>query len=251
MKTLYFYISLILLGFCLSSCDSEPEVGFQFSGSDMGAVNFQAPQINEDIPRIITKSADFTMLDPSLFIVEIYKKGETTYYKRFDTFEKLKEEGMPLELPVGEYIIKAFSYDSVAMLRDKPYFRGETALTIEAHEVSSASVECKYQSLGVEIVLSNAFLNFFHDTYTITVIQDTGHSATVSKDERQAIYFTQDCTYLKVTVECTTKDNEKYPTMVYYFNKDGDDPQFTNDGPHKGEYFIITLDTDKASGKIA
>lgn len=248
MKALYFCISLLLTGFCFSSC-SRDEEDFRFSGSNVGALNLQIPAIDQSSPIIITRAADFTMLDPANFVIEIYKAEEESCYKRFETFTDMQEEGTPLELPVGGYVIKAFSCDPLSVEQGTPYFYGEAELQIEAHEISRVEVECKYESVGVEIVLTDAFLAFFKDTYTVSVEQDNGTSAIVTKENRERIYFTNDCLYLKVTVECTTRNDVTYPPRVYYFNRDGEDPNFDGDGPFRGEYFIITVDTDKVVGK--
>ncbi|MCD8263322.1 MAG: DUF4493 domain-containing protein [Tannerellaceae bacterium] len=116
--------------------------------------------------------------------------------------------------------------------------------------MTAVSVECKYQSVGVEIQLTDVFLNNFHDTYTVTVQQDMeGASAVYSKSNSDRIYFTKDCNYfLKLTIECTNKNN--YPlsnpyTYVYYLNKDAEDPLFNQDAPYKGEYFIVAIGTDQ------
>lgn len=247
MKRIYIYLSLLLLGCGVVSCDSESdEPEYPFSRNGVGALSFQKIELNEDIPWIITKAADFSMLDSALFIVELYKKGGELY-KRFESYQQLIKEGTPLELPVGDYVAKVFSYDREPVLRGKPYFLGEKVFTIENHEVTQVAVECKYQGLGVEIKVTEAFSNAFD--YTIKVMQDHGESAIYSEEESDIIYFTQDCLYLKLVVECTTKEGLEYSPRVYYLNKDGEDPEFAGDGPHLGEYFIITVDSNQVTSK--
>ncbi len=249
MKTIKYYILILLIGVGITSCQSEKEdEGYLFTDPTAGALYLIAPDVNEDIPMIVTRSADFTMLDKKNFIIEIQGIGSSnsSTFRRFETYTALEQEGMPLELPVGSYSVKAFSYDSVAVLREQPYFFGETTLTIEAHEVSSVVVECKYKSLGVEFQLTDNFRKFFNDDYTITVQQDMdGASAIYSSNNTGRIYFTSNCDYfLKVIVEATSRDNEKHPVLTYYFNQNAEDPQFNGDAPHKGEYFIITVDSE-------
>lgn len=231
------------------SCSSSDTEEYTFSSPNVGALSIQTPLVNNEIPVLITKSANFDVLNPDNFIIEIYKQGESNYYKRYETFTQLKQEGTPLELPIGDYILKTFSCNPVAMLRDMPYFVGSKTFTIVAHEISTVSVECKYQSIGVEIVLTDKFKSFFKDTYKIVISTDSGLSAIYSKETPERVYLTENCNYIKVSVDCTTKDNEVYPTRAYYFNKDGIDPNFNGDGPFTGEYFIIKIDTDNASGK--
>jgi len=247
-KTLYFCLGLLLASLCFSSCNSGEEE-FVFSGPDVGALKLQMPVIDQSNPIIITRSADFSKLDPANFVIEIYKKGEESYYKRFETFTDMQEEGTPLELPVGGYLVKAFSADQLPVFRDIPYLYGEAELQIESHGISQVEVECKYESLGVEIILTDDFFSFFQDSYMITVEQDQGTSAVVTQKSPERIYFTNDCQYLKVTVECTTQQNITYPPRVYYFNQDGEDPNFDGDGPFLGEYFMITVDTERVVGK--
>lgn len=248
MKRIYIYLSLLIWGCGITSCDSDHDPEPSFSREGVGRLFFQSVDLNEEIPRIITKGADFSMLDPTQFVVEIYKKnGEL--YKSFDTFQQLKEEGTPLELPVGYYTVKVFSYEPEPILRGKPYFSGENSFTIENHEVTQVTIECTYQSLGVEINMTDAFLAAFQQDYKVTVLQDNGESAIYSKEEPEVIYFTQDCLYLKVIVECTAKNGTEYSPRVYYLNNVGEDPEFGDDGPHTGEYFILTIDSDKISSK--
>lgn len=242
-------MGLLLTALYFSSCSSDHEEEFSFSGPDKGGLRLQMPNIDQTDPVVITKAADFTMLDPELFIIEIYRAGESQYYKRFETFIDMQEEGTPLELPVGDYTVKAFSCDPDPVMRGVPYFCGEADLRIETHAISQVTVECRYESLGVEIVLTDAFRSFFNDNYKITVEQDNGASAILTKNSFERIYFTSDCLYLKVTIECTPKNGEAYSPRVYYFNREGEDPAFGEDGPFKGEYFIITIDTDQVVGK--
>ncbi|MDF9831116.1 DUF4493 domain-containing protein [Parabacteroides sp. PF5-6] len=241
-------LCLILAGFCLSSCGADSDEAFTFSGPDKGGLRLQLPALDPSEPIVISKAADFTLIDPADFVIEIYKKGEDNYYKRFETFTDMQAEGTPLELPVGEYTVKAFSCDPDPVM-DMPYFCGSTDLRIEAHSISQATVECRYESLGVEIILTDAFRNFFADIYQITVEQDTGISAVLIKHSPSRIYFTNDCLYLKVTIECTPKNGDASTARVYYFNREGEDPDFNGDGPFKGEYFMITIDTEKIVGK--
>ncbi|MCD8263323.1 MAG: DUF4493 domain-containing protein [Tannerellaceae bacterium] len=126
MNTIKYYLLILFIGVGLVACNSEQEEkGYQFTDPNMGALYISTPQLDENIPMIVTRSADFSMLDPKQFIIEIYQQGETSYYKRYDSFAALKQEGMPLELPVGTYTVRAFSYDSIPVLREQPYFMGE------------------------------------------------------------------------------------------------------------------------------
>lgn len=242
IKALY----LVCASLCLSSCGSEQDDDFRFSGPDRGGLILQMPVIDTADPVIISRAADFTRLDPADFIIEIYPAGESDYYVRYETYTDMQAAGT-LELPVGDYIVKAFSHDPAAVEQEAPYFYGEAALRIESYEISRIAIECRYASLGVEIVLTDAFLSFFRDDYQITVEQDTGVSASVTRSNPGRIYFSQACMYLKVTIECTTRQNETYPSRVYYFNREGEDPEFGEDGPFIGEYFILTIDTDNAA----
>lgn len=248
-KTASLCLALLCMALCFSSCGTDQEEGFPFSGPNTGGLHLLLPAIDQSDPIVISKAADFSRLDPEQFVIEIYRAGESAYYKRFETFMQMQQEGTPLELPVGNYTVKAFTCDPEPVMRDIPYFYGEAELRIEPHAISQATIECRYESLGVEIVLTEAFRSFFSDDYQVTVEQENGSSATLTKESPDRIYFTQDCLYLKVTIACKPKNGEAYSPRVYYFNREGEDPVFGEDGPFKGEYFIITIDTDRAIGK--
>lgn len=263
MKTLYTSI-LLLLCACFYSCQTEVENEHTFTTPNIGGLNFQTFAVDTtDIPIIMTKAPDFGVLNKEDFIVRFYTHDGSEYTggitnSEIDgsqstnkysgkTLRRLREMGMPLLFPIGEYTMKAFSYDSIAVLVDKPYFMGETTFTIEEHVVNDATVVCRYQSVGAEVRLSDDFLSFFKDNYKIIISNGLGSSQTFDKDNQSIFYFTENCDYLKVVVECETKDNLIYNPRTYYFNGKGEDPQFENDGPRRGQHFIIGIN---AAGKL-
>lgn len=257
MKYLYnilCFISSILLFSCQNSSDEDVE----FIEKNIGGLRLTSLDINTiDIPVVSTKAADFSMLDKEEFILKFYKEDGSEYTGGVEdanssgkpiipyngkTLKELKELGMPLLFPVGVYKVEAFSYKKDNVLVNKPYFWGETEFTIDEHQVRDVTIECKFRSIGIEVVLHNDFLNFFDDTYKVTVSNGLGSSFVFSKDNQNIHYFTEeDIPYLKVQVECRTKDNLVYPVRSYYFNKEGKEPEFNNDAPYLGEHFIITI----------
>lgn len=261
MKVLYYVMLITILG---TACKKElVDVEQSVLPPNMGVLSLNTIEIEtSDIP-IITKSApDFSILDKENFIIRLYNedgseyKGgttdanvdgtETTIPYNGKTLKELREIGMPLLFPVGNYTVKAFSYDSAAILVDKPYFMGENTFTIEEHMENDVLVTCHYASVGVEVRLSADFLSFFKDNYKIVVSNSLGDTQTYDKDTQSVFYFTRDCDYLKIVVQCESKDNLVYNPRSYYYNKDGNDPQFDGDGPYKGEHFIININ---ASGE--
>lgn len=128
MKNIQYCISILLIGLGAISCQPEKgEADYPFTNLNVGALYLGTPEINEDIPTIITRSADFSMLDKNKFIIEIQGTGSSngSTFKRFETYTQLEEYGMPLELPVGPYLVRAFSYDPADVLREQPYFLGK------------------------------------------------------------------------------------------------------------------------------
>ena len=257
MKYIY-DVLLIISSVLLFSCQNTSEEEVSFTKKNVGGLRLTSLDINTiDIPVVSTKAADFSMLDKENFILKFYKEdgseytggvedvnssGKPTISYSGKTLKELKELGMPLLFPVGTYKVEAFSYKKENILENKPYFWGEKDFTIDEHQVRDATIECKFKSIGVEIVLHNDFLYFFDDSYKITVSNGLGTEFTFDKGNQNIRYFTEeDIPYLKLQVECRTKDNLVYPVRSYYLNKDGKEPVFNGDSPYLGEHFIITI----------
>lgn len=198
---------------------------------------------NITIP-VITKSADFSEIDANEFNIRILD-DEGSVVKEFEMFSALVEAGFPLILPQGSYRAIACSYKlGDTKVSETPYFVDEQGFPIEEKKTSNVQLKCTYQSLGVELALSNQFKTLIEQSpndYSYKVIVSNGLADwEFTPDKMAPGYFTDPCDELivKVTVRLGSS-NEWYPERTYRVVNDENNP---NTPPELGEYYIIRLD---------
>lgn len=250
MKSIFFFTLLVAVASSLTGCDNSQETTQSIWADRTGALNLKTPATESevDIPIIYTKSGDISFgMDPETFPVSIYKANETTATKDFTSFTALKEAGTPLVLPVGDYIVKACSFKPSAGISENPYFEGVSTFTIEEKTVLNTSVLCTFQSIGVELRLSDRFTKLLEEqpenyNYSV-VISNDADSWTFNKKNMKPGYFIKGCDRLtaKVVVKMA---GQTYPERTWYFKNNENAPQL-------GEYYIITLDAGKSELKMS
>lgn len=249
MRKNYILISLLCLLHCLlCSCQRENEQMEFDTGIGGLYLNLPALERETDIP-VITKGS-FGM-DANDFPVIIYKANDNggenySEYNRFDTYSDLVESGFPLLLPQGSYRIKICSYDSEKSVSDIPYFEGIKNFIIQEKTVTNVSVVCSFESIGVELKLSDRLDELLKQhpanySYKVTVSNGTT-SRLFDADNIKPAYFKAACDYLTVKVSITL-DGYPYPDRIY---------RLTNNevSPKLGEYYLITLDAGTEELKL-
>ena len=234
MKRYWIYIAMSL---GLAACSGDEMMQSPYE-KDMGGLSMEAAvDYITKIP-VITKSADFSALDVEKFYIEIQPEagGEKVFNK---TYTEFKNEGRPFLMNQGRYRIVVGSRREAEMTASStPYFAYEGLFLIQEKTTTNLSVTCTYESLGVELVLSEQLQakiaerpNYYK--YTVTVSNGAGEW-TFDKENMEPGYFRQDCEELVVTVTGSF-DGREYPTRTYRIKNNGQAPQL-------GEYYIITLD---------
>lgn len=207
---------------------------------------------NITIP-VITKSADFSKINANEFNVQILDdKGSVV--KEFETFSEMVEAGFPLILPQGNYRAIASSYKlGDTKVSETPYFADEQSFPIEEKSTSDVHLKCTYQSLGVELALSNQFKALIEQSpndYSYKVTVSNGQADWEFTPEKMTTgYFTAPCDELivKVTVRLGSS-NDWYPERTYRVVNDKNHP---NTPPQLGEYYIIRLDAGAEEEKYS
>lgn len=230
-------VMLLFSGLLLSSCSNDNEAPMFADG--VGGLRLQAPSTESviDIP-VITKSPVFNP-DPETFPIAIYKGEELV--KQFDSFAAMKEAGTPLQLPNGDgYSVKACSYEQTEAKSDQPYFEGIETFRIEEKTVTNVKVVCTFESLGVELKISDRFAELLKNSenysYSLTVSNEIA-THTFDSENTEPIYFRDACDYLLVKV-VVKLNGQIYPERTYRVDKNGSKPEL-------GQYYIITLDAGK------
>lgn len=260
MNTRNIILFLSFLPFWLLIACSQEDIDENSSTSNipdgMGVVyfNMKAPT-DIEIPTYMTRATHHFDLDPNTFYLAIYQKNAMTPYKEFNSYNALVDSGLPLQLPVGAYEALASSFKKGdTKVSKKPYFAGKTDLIIEDKRVSRADVICKYESMAVELRLSEKFQQLLKDSplayaFEVDIYNGDGdikwsffQRQKPEEDIEKSLdtgYFLKGCEeqgklQVKVRVRLNSS-NLWYPERTYYFSHEGAAPKV-------GEYYVINLD---------
>ena len=123
------------------------------------------------MPRIMSKAATDNGENPNSpvsannFEVEI--NNSEGVFKEFDSYSELQAAGK-IELPVGNYTVKAHTPGDIQPKMDSPYYYGETALEIVKDVEKTATVNCKMKNTKIQLVYGETFATVFK-SWKITV----------------------------------------------------------------------------------
>lgn len=246
MKQTLLYYTLTLLSVCLSSCSNDQDTNDSLLDG-MGLVNLKMESSTDINIPIITKGEDlFADIDVNDFYVAITNRDDQTSYKEFDTYRELRETS-PLIIPVGSYNVLASSFPKKeTKVSAQPYFVGTTNFIVENQRTSDVKFKCTYQSIGVELRISDQFKALLESNpknyaYEVTVYNgDTSWKFLKDEEEEEMDpgYFLDACNKLKVEVRVRLNShNSWYPTRTFYFDNNKGEGECL-----LGEYYIINLD---------
>ena len=247
-------ISLITFcGLVFSSCSMQENLKPEIP-SGMGSLNIQpTAETDIQIPVITTRSSDLLPeQDVNTYYLSI--TGETD--KEYEQFSDLVDEGLPLELPVGDYTItvSSFKRDGVS-ISEKPYFFKTESFKIEDKTTTNLSLKCTFKSIGVIVRPSEEFQKLLDDESTSLAYafeadvyngdSDVKLSFYQWKNDGEAVNKKLDPGYfldepqsgkLKVKVRVRLNSiNKWYPERTYYLDNNGQPAEL-------GQYYIITVD---------
>lgn len=226
---------------CAASCSQNEDANTPVFPDNTGGLNVAANMSTEQVIPVITRSADFSGLSADDFYIKI-SNGEGEVTKEFESLATMRDQGLPVILPIGDYVAFAASFkpDGVKVSQN-PYFEVESGghpFVIEEKRTTQVTLKCVYKSLGVELVLSEQFQNLLEkefENYDYKVNVSNGSTSyEFSKDEMKPAYFLDGCEELVVRV-VVTMGGRVYPERVWRITNNGN-------APKTGEYYIIRLD---------
>lgn len=244
-------ISLITFcGLVFSSCSMQENLKPEIP-SGMGSLNIQpTAETDIQIPVVTTRSSElFPEQDVNTYYLSI--TGETN--KEYDQFSDLIDEGLPLELPVGDYSItvSSFKRDGVS-ISEKPYFLKTESFKIEDKTTTNLSLKCTFESIGIIVKPSEEFQKllddqpfayaFEADVYNgvedakISFYQRQEDGGSLEKSIEPAYFLDAPASgKLEVKVRVRLFSDQWYPERTYYLDNNGQPADL-------GQYYIITVD---------
>lgn len=253
MKKTILYTLFLPFFAAFTACSEGTDLENFLYADGMGGLSLKnSTSTNITIP-VITKSADFSDIEVDNFYVGILK-ADGSVAKEFDTFTGLVDAGLPLILPHGDYSVIASSYKlGDAKVSATPYFVDRQNFTIEEKTTTNVDLKCTFESLGVELALSEQFkakLEASPNNYSYEVTVSNGVADwTFTPDKMDPGYFIDPCDELVVKVRVRLgSSNQWYPERTYRVKNDRKNPETS---PVLGEYYIIRLDAGEQEERIS
>lgn len=244
MKRNLLHILFISLGAVFVACSDTVESPF---AEGMGELRLTAQMSADSSIPVITKAPDFSNISvEGLYIIVTNNASGAEVvnelYGDLLTDTESANPALPIALPVGSYTVKACTSNNttVGILKD-PYFEEVLDdVIIEEKKVSTAKLTCTFESIGVELALSEQFkakLEAEPHNYSYEVKVSNGiANCTFTPEQTDEQYFLSACEELVVRIKVRLgSSNAWYPERVYRIKNNGNAPQL-------GEYYIITLD---------
>lgn len=240
------YLFLALAGLLLGSCEMKQEI-----------LNKKPEPTNEGILRIdgITPEAEPQPVPVTAaaaappvktgevsanvddFGVDIIPVGSDIPVKEFASYRELKESGLSVVLPAGDYMLMAHSDDEeFSASWERPYFIGREPFTIEPGIITEVNMTCYMQSVKVQIVLSPEFLASFRDDYAVTVTN--GESVLIFDSQTPLTGYFKATSTLRMTICATTTEGNEVRYRTTLAGPDGTiKPK---------DFFLVNLNIDVA-----
>lgn len=179
LKHFFLYSASMLL---LVSCANEDKQG----DSGFGTINVHVSADYKVIPvtRASAESTSSTALpDVSEFALKLVS-SDGSFSQAWDnlaSFDPAKK------IPVGSYTMSAFygSIDTEGF--EKPFYLGESPVTVRDRENSPVEINCALANVKVTVEYSDAFKKYFAD-YSTTIHSSGGKDIKFSKTETRAAY---------------------------------------------------------------
>lgn len=184
-----FYIFMILAGFSgmFTGCSENEEIA---SPKGVLGVSVATDRIHHVV------STRSTGPDVNTFPVEIWEKG--ILFKKFDSFQDLKNSGT-LRVEVGKtYVIKAHQPGEIPEIGDISYYGGESDSLVVREGFNPVSVVCRMQNVKVTLLLAQELLDKIEDDYTVKISNGTNEGIwTLNATDFNAITHQSSVKYFK------------------------------------------------------
>ena len=214
IKYILFLIGLALIGF---ACDNN-----EIENVGVGQGSFKlslSAEDNASFINVVTKGKEEYVNPDSLQVSILNSKGETVI--AFDSYKKMKESGgngLPLTLPVGKYVVKAW-YDNSQSASTVPYLYGEQAFEIMYNTISNVSLTCQYRCIKISLQTTSAFNAICRDDYDVRIVTDSNEAITLTKDNYWS-FLRKECNMMNVWVDVRTTDGRNLSFSYDLIKKD-------------------------------
>lgn len=160
IKISAFLSFLIVLGACQRSLLEE----------QTGLLNINLQQDTSE--EIVFKSVSAPE-DGQVFVLEFFRKGVLTTSVVYTAGVPAE----PIELPVGSYVVKAYTGENAEAAFSSPYYTGEGTVEITAGGEHSIDITCYLANVKVSVDFSQEIKDAF-ETYQVVVSNSRGGSLT-------------------------------------------------------------------------
>lgn len=203
---------LYIAALSLFSCEMKNEIlDGNKNYEDVGYLNLGVYAQNK-LSKAATdngEGADNSPVNVSAFQVEI--NNSEGVYKEFDSYSELQAAGK-IELPVGNYTVKAHTPGDIQPKMDSPYYYGETSLDIVKGAEKTATVNCKMKNTKIQLVYGETFATVFK-SWNITVSDGSSNILTYDQNNLNpsAVYWliADNVSEITVHIEAYLEDGTK------------------------------------------
>lgn len=180
---------LYIAALSLFSCEMKNEIlDGNKNYEDVGYLNLGVYAQNK-LSKAATDEGVNTNSPVSVDNFQVEINNSEGVYKEFGSYSELQAAGK-IELPVGNYTVKAHTPGDILPQMDFPYYYGETALEIVKGVEKTATVNCKMKNTKIQLVYGETFATVFK-SWSITV--SDGSSNILTFDEKEvnpsAVYW--------------------------------------------------------------
>lgn len=180
---------LYIAALSLFSCEMKNEIlDGNKNYEDVGYLNLGVYAQNK-LSKAATNEGVSTNSPVSVDNFNVEISNSEGVFKEFDSYSELQAAGK-IELPVGNYTVKAHTPGDIQPKMDSPYYYGETALEIVKGVEKTATVNCKMKNTKIQLKYGETFATVFK-SWKITVSDGSSNILTYdqSNPNPSAIYW--------------------------------------------------------------
>lgn len=202
---------LYIAALSLFSCEMKNEIlDGNKNYEDVGYLNLGVYAQNK-LSKAATNEGVSTNSPVSVDNFNVEINNSEGVFKKFDSYSELQAAGK-IELPVGNYTVKAHTPGDIQPKMSSPYYYGETALEIVKDVEKTATVNCKMKNTKIQLVYGETFATVFK-SWKITVSDGSSNILTYdqSNPNPSAIYWliADNVSEITVHIEAYLQDGTK------------------------------------------
>lgn len=202
---------LYIAALSLFSCEMKNEIlDGNNNYEDVGYLNLGVYAQNK-LSKAATNEGVSTNSPVSVDNFNVEINNSEGVFKEFDSYSELQAAGK-IELPVGNYTVKAHTPGDIQPKMSLPYYYGETALEIVKGVEKTATVNCKMKNTKIQLKYGETFATVFK-SWKITVSDGSSNILTYdqSNPNPSAIYWliADNVSEITVHIEAYLQDGTK------------------------------------------